>query len=91
MTRQLTKQLECLLRVTYVLLNVRLLTASLFSPSALALMQTSSLLYYFSLFLYLLPYDIWFFSFMVFGINCFLIISEAKNIVRSFVSGSGAG
>ena len=54
-------------------------------------MQTSSLLYYFSLFLYLLPYDIWFFSFMVFGINCFLIISEAKNIVRSFVSGSGAG
>lgn len=77
--------------MTYVVLYVRPLTASLFSPSALALMQTSSLLYYFSLFLYLLPYDMWFFSFMVFGINCFLIISEAKNIVRSFLSGSGAG
>lgn len=77
--------------MTYVLLDVRLLTASLFSPSALSLMQTSSLLHYFSLSLYLLPYDIWFFSFMVFGINCFLIISEAKNIVRSFLSGSGAG
>lgn len=88
MTRQLTKQLECLLRDD---LRSPQCKASLFSPSALTLMQTSSLLYYFSLFLYLLPYDIWFFSFMVFGINCFLIISEAKNIVRSFVSGSGAG
>lgn len=77
--------------MTYDVLYVRLLTASLFSPSALALMQTSSLLYYFSLFLYLLPYDMWFFSFMVFGINCFLIISEAKNIVRSFLGSSGAG
>lgn len=77
--------------MTYVVLYVRLLTASLFSPSALALMQTSSLLYYFSLFLYLLPYDMWFFSFMVFGINCFLIISQAKNIVRSFLGSSGAG
>ena len=76
--------------MTYVL-NVKLLTASLFSPSALSLMQTSSLLNYFYLSLYLLPYDIWFFSFMVFGIDCFLIISEAKNIVRSFLSGSGAG
>lgn len=70
--------------MTYVLLNVKLLTASLFSPSALALMQTSSLLYYFSLFLYLLPYDIWFFSFMVFGINGFLIISEAKILCEAF-------
>lgn len=70
--------------MTYVLLNVKLLTASLFSPSALALMQTSSLLYYFSSFLYLLPYDIWFFSFMVFGINYFLIISEAKILCEAF-------
>lgn len=77
--------------MTCVLRNVRLLTASLFSPSALSLVQTSSLLYYFSLSLYLLPYDIWFLSFMAFGINCLLIISEAKNTLRSFRSGSGAG
>lgn len=64
--------------MTYVLLNVRLLTASLFSPSALALMQTSSLLYYFSLFLYLLPYDICSFLLWYLELTAFLLSRKLK-------------